>query len=150
MFSPQEKGKSLHLWGRGTSRRFHSTVENKDIMLAAMLTAGPVTTWKMVVKNRRSMRHISKEQYMKALKELVALGIGYITFVNVRRPLQVFIKPHPDQAGKVLKDMCTLQEYKTRYEQPPPSYLTESVIEWLIQDGHVPAACFKKLGSGSN
>ena len=42
---------------------------------------------------------------MKALKELVALGVGYITFVNVRRPLQVFIKPHPDQAGKVLKDI---------------------------------------------
>ena len=118
-------------------------------MLAAVLTAGPVTTWKMVVKNRRSMRHISKEQYLRALKELVSLGVGYITFINVRQPLQVFVKPHPDQAGKVLKDMCTLQEYKTRYEQPPPSYLTESVIDRLIQDGHVPAACFRRLGSGS-
>lgn len=146
----QLRGQSIQLRGIYSNQ---AIPELRTVMAAVLLTAGPVTSFGTVVKNRRQMRHLQKDRYLSALRELEALGFGYITTVCVGKTLQLFIKSHPSEVeGKLReqRDLGTILEYQQRFDLPSPSYIGTRIQDYLVINGHVQRSYFKDTSNQHN
>ncbi|XP_072015878.1 uncharacterized protein [Amphiura filiformis] len=128
------------------------TVTMSTIMSAILLSAGPLTSFISVVKNRKSLRKITKQQFQSACEELQGLGLGFLVTIEVIAQHYVFIKEKPENASEILDvnrdlELCTPREYRDRYILRMPAYPTynRTVQEHLIALAYVPSDCFQHL-----
>ena len=129
------------------------------VMTAILLTTGPVSSRRMVSKNRLTLRKLKREDFRAACKSLQELGFGYMTtdMVMLDKDLerQIFVKFKPDNVAKLLEaneDLCvTSAEYMDRYYQPSSKdYLSNFDREWLVRHGHVKKYAFSGVGLPDN
>ena len=110
-------------------------------MSGILLAPGPVATHK-AVKSLSGVFNlaVTKTKFETAAKQLESCNLGRLISVPGRGKV-VFVKKNVEEALLVLQlsqnaDLCTVGEYKMRYDLPVPSYnLAPKVLQSLLQMG---------------
>ena len=110
-------------------------------MSGILLAPGPVATHK-AVKSLSGVFNlaVTKTKFETAAKQLESCNLGRLITVPGRGKV-VFVKRNLEEASQVLQlpqnaNLCTVGEYKMRYDLPVPSYnLAPKVLQSLLQMG---------------
>ena len=121
----------------GKDRRF-SVVSIKNIKIAVLLAAGPVSTH-LTVKNMSTAFNmgVSKAKFLSAAQQLEKANLGRVVILDkISRSAHVFVKKPPAEAQAILvlpdnDDLCTSEEYAKRYNASMPSTITTKMRECL-------------------
>ncbi len=135
-------------WGSFKNR--FSNPSTRGIMSGVLLSPGPVST-KVTVQgiSRVFNNAVNKAKFQVAASKLQEAGFGELkeTPSSNQRSATVFIKKPPEYVMGLLQvkensDLCTIEEYAMRFSSPPPSTLSMSLRQSLVQFGFVPAQYF--------
>ena len=115
----------------------------RAIMASILLTSGPITTLR-VVSSLSKFHKTSKEQFQQAAEDLKAANLGELFEVKLGKvggtPTKVFVKKHPAEVEEALQeneDLCTIEQYKGRYEQAPSKSIPLKLRSKLVEMGVV-------------
>ena len=121
----------------------------RGIMSGVLLSHGPVSTNVTV----QGLSHVfsiavNKAKFEAAASKLQEAGFGELKEIRCsNRRSTVFIKKPPEYVMGLLQlkeytELCTTDEYVMRFSSPPPSTLSMSLRQDLVQFGFVPAHYF--------
>ena len=113
----------------------------RAIMAAILLAPGPITTLR-VVTNLYKFHKTSKEQFQAAAEDLKAADLGELFEVKLGKgtATKVFVKKHPAEVEDALgenEDLCTIEQYKGKYEQTPSKSIPLKLRSKLVEMGVV-------------
>ncbi len=127
---------------RKPKKKPEALVPQQAIMAGIMLTSGPVTIQR-VITNTSTFHKISKEQFCNAVDSLKEANLGEVIDVQTSKNgsmSKVFVKKHPAEAALVLEhypDLCTTEQYTTKYEQSPSKSIPLKLRSKLVEMGVV-------------
>lgn len=99
------------------------------------------------------MNSVNKSKFQVAATRLQKLGFGsLVTLRHQGLSSLVFVKKLPAEVAGLLQtkecdDLCTLDEYQSRFDKPPSAAIKKSLQDALIQENLVHPDCFKKKES---
>ena len=111
------------------------------IMAAILLSAGPVSNYRSFIDGGpKHLRKITKETFDEAAQELHKASMGqFIAMLGPSAGLkEVFVKKAPNEECKILLEqttLCSMVEYMSRYQQPPPRRIARIYLEQLVEMG---------------
>ncbi len=123
----------------------------QKVMRAILVTSGPVLTLTAVQQNGRLLfRSINRNQFNLAAQTLESLHLGTLVELHLSegRKRDVFVKKRPDEAENGLlcnKDLCSLEEYRSRFLAPLLSSFPLSLCDQLVSQGFVPPDFFSHV-----
>ena len=109
-------------------------------MSVILLTKGPVCTYNAVHTNGPvAVRRSVKSQFMRAAGALHAANLGYLIKIHAswNSVNDVFVKKLPSEMKDLLEaneDLCTLQEYTTRFYMPAPACISQRLRDALVRE----------------
>ena len=124
----------------------------RNIMAGILLLPGPIATITSVKQSSTVFLFaLNKSKFETAANKLQALDLGSLVYLHGRSS-PVFVKKLPGEMGPLLarddcKDLCTIEEYKMRFELPPPKSITHNarcvnLVETVIDMGLVAPELF--------
>ncbi len=121
----------------------------RNIMAGVLLAPGPVST-RLTVKNMSPAfkLSVSKAKFMSAANQLQSDNLGVLVVLDrISSQAHVFVKKTPNEIHDLLllkqhSDLCTPEEYFTRYIMPTPVSVTERMKTCMIDRGLVSAESF--------
>ena len=99
------------------------------------------------------MNSVNKSKFQVAATRLQKLGFGSLVALRqLALSSLVFVKKLPAEVAGLLqtkecRDLCTLDEYQSRFDKPSSAAIKKSVQDVLIQENWVHPDCFKKKES---
>ena len=110
-------------------------------MSSILLLKGPVCTYYAIHQNGTpiSVRRTVKSQFLRAANALAAANLGTLVQVNItsqNRANDVFIKKLPSEMKAALKDntdLCSLEEYTSRFFMPTPACIRQPLRDELVR-----------------
>ena len=107
-----------------------------------ILTAkGPVTTQNTLRSNFTKLRHITKEEFVAAAKQLQAANLGSLVSVpstKGSRPSTLFLKKPPEEVQNILSmtpNLCSPEEYSDRFHMRIPALISFKMRAQLLTLG---------------
>ena len=128
MINPDQQESQEHQRGSGP--------HNKEIMKAILLTAGPINTLQAFSKIAQpALRCITKTPYLKAAARLEELEL--VQLIKTKSGSNVIIKKSPDEIGSLLvkHGLCSVKDYKWRYQLAISKSIARTVVTYLTQLG---------------
>lgn len=106
-------------------------------MSAILLTKGPVSVNEAVRRwGPKRFRHYKKSHFLEASRDLQTANLGSLTHIkSTYTTHDVFIKRAPSEIGDGLadnRDLCTLDEYTSRFYMTPAACLSKGLLDELI------------------
>ena len=127
--------------------RFTGQPSIRNVMSGILLNAGPIATQLSVRKiSQTFVVTVTKAKFEKAAQRLQAANLGRV--VQLRTNSSVFIKWKPEKMHHLLAlpenaDLCTVEEYTTRYYMASPASIKEKTKAALVELGEVAADAFQ-------
>ena len=118
----------------------------KNIKSGILLSPGPVSNYKSVQNLSRVFHSaVTKQKFVDGAKKLQEEGYGELVFLDeLRNTTCAFVKKPVLEMQNFLQqigtDLCTFEEYKMRYNMPPPSSVGTKELETLWERGHLPSS----------
>ena len=136
-------------------RSFYQGTSIHHVMAAILLTTGPICTYTSFVNTGpKHLRKIKKEMYDQAAQNLHEASVGqFMTISSLSAGLkEVFIKRTPNNELREFLEqlnLCSMEEYTTRFHLHLPRRITRSYREKLVELGYLTLEQIKKPSAAS-